>query len=111
MHEMTAAADDLQPPVAEPGERLTVTERGDLVAVPVDDQRRTVKFRGQLAKRASVALNLTKRGGDQRVSVGVQHPPNAILDRLGRMRLREAARDEPIRELGVALAPVGGVQS
>jgi hypothetical protein len=50
------------------------------------------------------------RRGDQRLGVGFQRPSHSIFDGLGRVRLRKAARDEPLGEHREVLAPVRGVR-
>ena len=109
MREVAGAADHLELPVAEAGERAAVARRCDLVAVAMDDQHRAVQVPRQLAQGASVAVDRAIRRGYQRLGVGVERPFHAVLDGLARVRLRKASRDKPLRELGVVPSPMGPV--
>ena len=46
------------------------------------------------------------RGREQRLGVGLEPPADGVLDRLGRMRLREQVRDEELDEAVVVAEPV-----
>ena len=109
VREVTSARDGLELPVAEPGQRAAVTGRRDPVTITLNYQHRAVQVPRQLAQGAPVAVDLAICRGDQSLGIGIQRPFHTVLDALGRVRLREASRDEPLRKRWVVLSPVDRV--
>ncbi len=103
VRQVPGATDDLQPGVGEASQSAAVAERRDLVVVAVDDHHRAVELQRQLTQGRAAAVDVAPSRGDQRRRVGFQRPADPVLDRLGRVRLRNAARDEPLDELGKVL--------
>ena len=81
VREVTGAADHLEPPVAEAGQRAAVARRGDLVAVAVDHQHRAVQVPRQLAQACARSRWISPGAVAISVSrVGVERPAHAVLD-------------------------------
>jgi hypothetical protein len=81
------------------------------VLVAVDHQHRAAQPADQLGRALGVddpvvGADGPVLGGDQRLRVGLQAPPDAVLDRLGRVPLGEDPAHEELEELAVVLAPV-----
>ena len=96
---MAGATNDLQSCPGVAGERAAVAERRDFVVVAVHDEHGTVQASRQLAEHAPLAMHVPTERRGQRLGVAVQRPADPVLNRLGRVRLREDPRDEPLREL------------
>src|SRR5262249_10937176 len=90
-------------------QRTAVAQWLDLVAIAMDHQHGRIKVLRKCAEGAATAYPLPPGGRDQSLRIGVQCPPDTVLDRLGRVRVRKAARDEPRGEPRVVLPPVHGV--
>ena len=106
---MPGARHGLEATTCESRQGPPVAGRRDSVAVAVDHQHRTAQLGGKRAQCPPVADDVAAGRGDQRLGIRVERPADPVLDALRRVRLREASRDEPLGELGVAAAPVDGV--
>src|SRR5207248_6637734 len=101
----------LEPPAGEPRERLAVAVRRDLVLLAVDDEHRTLEPFRQLAQSLLVAVHLAACACREGQPVALEPPADPVLDLLRRMRIAEAAADEPLDELRVLLGPVDAVHA
>jgi hypothetical protein len=111
MREVPAAAHPLEASPREAGERAAVARRRDRVAVAVDDEHRAAQPLRELPQRGALADVPAEDRRRERVGVGLERPPHPVLDALRRMGLGEAARDEPLGEARVVLAPVERVHA
>jgi hypothetical protein len=87
------------------GERPAAADIAEPIAVAVDDEHRTANLRRQ---RPCVRRGHEGRvvRGDQRLGVRLEAPPDTVLDRFGRMRLREDLAHEEVDPVCVIDEPV-----
>jgi hypothetical protein len=81
---------------------------GDRVLGALDHEHRAADATGQLARAVTVEA-LGELRCDERLRARLEPPPDAVLYRLRRVRLREHSREEELEEAAVVPEPVVAV--
>ena len=106
MRQMAGALEDRERPVRQLGEPCAGGAGAYGVVAAVDHEDRTVDPGEERAHALLVREPRCQLSRDQRLGVGLETPTNGVLALLGRVRLREALREEELEEVLVVLDPV-----